>query len=100
MYGGEEIMRGTKKIPKKVQEAVNRMHGEKDAANWNISDCLVVDEYVKKSALRELRMRLVEMKIPEIVLEFVMLMARFKFGSGETDDFLKQMDCYDERLDI
>jgi hypothetical protein len=74
--------------------ALQRLKSEPDSAKWNIKDCRAVDHLVKMDAIKTLKMKL--KKEPKLIKNFVVDMVSYEFGTGEVDEFLMAMDCYNK----
>lgn len=83
-----------------VLAAVKRMEESPSPADWNLDDCKLVDEAAKMHALIELQAQLDTVCSDERVNEFTLMMAFYNYGSVEVDDFLKKLNCYDDRFVI
>jgi hypothetical protein len=63
-----------------------------DLSDYSREELREADEWVKTHALAKLSSVLNGQ--PNTLREYVLLMARCHFGSGETDEFLTSMGCY------
>jgi hypothetical protein len=76
---------------------------------WQCWEPKAVDDFIRKAALRNLKNNLKELtrldkppikirsgKIGRFVVDYALMMANFHYGSVETDNFLIQMNCYED----
>ena len=70
----------------------------KDFSEWTYQDCAEVDQVVKESALSNLEGKLRAQGIPDDIVNFVVDMSRYSYGSSEVDEFLMKIEAYDMNL--
>lgn len=73
------------------------IHESDDIMQYSIEELCAADDWFKEYALAKLAVRLSAIE-SKVVRDYMQLMARHHFGSVETDDMLKAMDCHPEWL--
>lgn len=64
----------------------------KPFSEWTRQECIQADSFIKDVALTILAANLKPQ--PKVIQDYVNLMARCHYGSIETDEFLKALNCY------
>jgi hypothetical protein len=66
----------------------------------NVSDniCSELDALIKKGALQVLKREMKKQEIPKIFKNFIILFAETYYDSGEVDELLTKLNCYDQDL--
>ena len=70
----------------------------KDFSEWTYKDCVEVDQVVKESALSNLEGKLKAQDVPDNIIDFVIDMSKYSYGSVQVDEFLMKMEAYDMNL--
>jgi hypothetical protein len=62
--------------------------------DWTWEQCNQADTLIKVMATEQLAKVIESYKLPKIVQEYLIMMARYHYGSVETNDLLTALKCY------
>lgn len=65
-----------------------------EPGTWGMAKCRAADQLIKQETLRNLAAVLRARSVLKLEADFIDLMVRCHFGSGEVDEFLMQLKAY------
>ena len=81
------------KMTRRKLQVLHKKHIQK----WTASECIQADRFIQRAVIRNLKRNLQDvLPAKGVISEYVIMMVDFDYGSGETDDFLIAMNCYED----
>jgi hypothetical protein len=67
--------------------------------SWELEDCNAADTLIKNVTLFNAKKWLSEQSQHRGLIDYMMLMLSFHYGSGETDEFLQSINAYPDWME-